>query len=299
MAGTMGKTESAAFIPEIVANKALGALQAELYLAQNVARDSEYTSQKVGDKIFIPKRGTLVANAKAANTDVQLQNPTADKVEVTLDQHFEVTFAVEDVVKVTASGEYVIADGYLEDAVVVLAEKIESSIAAKIADFSASLGSAGTDITDTVLRSCRSTLSNAKAPKSNRFLYLEPDQINAVLAMTGFVDASKYGSSMPVQEGEFGKIFGMRVFESPYTLADGSPVAVHNAAMHRDALVLAFRPMPEPKAPGVTVGYVNKDGMLLRVLYSYNAAKLADQITVDALWGVAVNRDAFGIDLLS
>lgn len=292
-------TQSAEFIPEIVANKALGALQSELYLAQNVARDSEFTAQQVGDTIKIPKRGTLVANAKAAGADVQLQNPTATKVEVVLDQHFEVTFAVEDIVKVTAQGEYVIQDGYLEDAVVVLAEKIETSIAAKIADFTAKAGTAATDITDTVLRSVRGTLSNAKAPKSNRFLYLEPDQINAVLAMTGFVNAEKYGSATPAQEGEFGKIFGMRVFESPYTFSDGSPVAVHNAAMHRDGIVLVFRPLPTPKAPGVTVGYVNKDGMLLRVLYSYNAQKLADQITVDALWGVAINRDEFGIDLKS
>lgn len=300
MADTMGMTQGATFVPEIVANKALGMLEAELHLAKNVARHYEYTPAKEGDKVIVPKRGTLLAKQKTSGSAVTLQNPTADSVEVTLDQHWEVTFALEDILRTNAKGGMEIDEGYIADAIQVLGEKIETSLSNLVTSLSNTRGTVATDITDAVMLQCRGDLSDNRAPQSDRFLYLEPDQINAVLALSKFVNAEKYGSSMPVMEGEFGKIYSFRVFESLFTkTVTGSPTAKHNIAMHRNAMVLASRPLKQPKGAGVTVGYVERNGIVMRVLYSYNADQLADQITIDTLFGVATLRPELGVNLLS
>lgn len=296
---TIGKVQVAEITPEIIGQEALAYLEAELHLTRNVARDFEYVDTKVGETVKVPKRGTLTANAKVGNTAVTVQNPSMDTVPVVLDQHWEVTFQLEDIARTLAQGGYEIDLGYISDAIQVLSEKVESSLAALAADMGTTLGTAGTDITAGLIRTCRSTLTTARAPRTNRFLYLEPDQLNVLLAEAAFTDVSKYGSGMPVQEGEFGRIYGFRVFESIFTVSDGSPVAVHNLAMHRNAMVLATRPMARPKSPGVQVAYVEKDGIMLRVLFSYNGSLLADQITIDTLFGVAPLREELGINLLS
>ena len=69
--------------------------------------------------------------------------------------------------------------------------------------------------------------------------------------------------------------------------------------MHRDAMILAMRPLPRPKAPGVKVAYAMKDGLMIRVVMSYNADQLADQVTIDTLFGVATLRSELGVTVLS
>jgi len=297
---TIGKVEVAEITPEIIGNEALNALEAELHLARNVARDSEYTNAKEGETIKIPKYGSLSSNLKAAGEKVTMQNPSMDKVEVSLDNHYEVTFAVEDIAKTLATGKIQIDVGYIAQAIQVLGEDIEEALASLYSSMGANLGTGGTDITDAVLRSCRSGITSERAPKSSRFLFLDPDQLNVVLGLDKFVNAEKYGSKQPVQEGEFGRIYGFTVMESLFAQTSGSsPVTTHNLAFHRNAMVLATRPLARPMAKDVQVAYVEKDGIIFRILISYNADLLADQITIDCLWGVGTLREEFGIDLRS
>lgn len=293
-ANTIGTTQASHFIPEVWANRALTKLEAELHLAKNVARDSEFTVSKVGDVINIPKTGALTANQKTAGNPVTLQNPTDDGVAVTLNQHWEVSFIVEDIAKAQANQD--IMDRYIEDGITALAEKIETYLAGLYGSLTGTtVNSGGGNIGDADLLSARSTLSANRAPMKDRFLYLAPDQINAILALDKFVDASKYGANTPVQDGEFGKIYGFRVFESLFVQSAGSPSVDKNLAMHRNALVLAMRPLPQPKADGVKVAVVDRQGLMLRVLYSYNADYLGDQVTIDCLFGASALRSELGL----
>lgn len=295
----ISKIEVAEITPEIIANEALGMLEAELYLAKNVARDSEFTDATEGETIKIAKRGTLTANQKTAKNNVTIQEPSFDKVSVSLDNHWEVTFRVEDIARTLASGKIEIDLGYITDAIQVLGEKIENALAAKYTEFSAHvIGNGTTDITDDFLLTARGNMTKARAPRTDRFLYADPDQLNAILKLDKFVSTDKYGSATPVQEGEFGRIYNMRVFESLFPQTSGtSPVITHNIAMHRNALVLATRPLKKPMSKNVEVGYAEKDGIMFRVVMSYNANLLADQITIDTLWGVAGLRPEFGNDI--
>lgn len=290
----MGVTQNANFIPELWANAALGKLEAELNLAKNVARDFEFVASKEGDTIHIPVRGSLTANQKVSGTGVTLQNPTATKVDVSLNQHWEVTFAVEDIAKAQANQDVMM--GYIQDAVLVLAEKIEASLAGLYGSLTGStVNSGGGDITEDDILDAREALTNARAPRTDRFIYLDPSQVNVLLKLERFTTPEKYGSGVPVQEGELGKIHGFRVFESLFVQSAGSPSVKKNIAMHRNAMVLAMRPLPEPKAPGAVATVIESNGLGIRVVYSYNADQLADQVTLDVLFGVGVLRSAVGM----
>jgi len=297
MGNTYSTTQAAGFIPEVWAQTGLGKLMGELYLAKNVARDSDFEATGKGSKVTIGKRGALVANAKAANGTVTLQNPTDSPVEITLDEHWEVTFIVEDIVKAQSNAK--LMEGYMEDAVAVLAEKIETKLSALHSGFANATGSG----IIAQLKNARATLSTNKAPKTDRFAYLEPELINELLDADGFMDTAKYGSSMPVQEGEFGKFLGFRIFESIYADVTGtSPLVTHNLAMHKNGLVLATRPMPvltpaEQAKIGVDQTVVERDGIIMRVTHSYDTDYLGHKITLDTLFGVGALRSTFGIDI--
>lgn len=294
MTNTITPALAADFIPEVWANRALTKLEAELHLAKNVARDSEFTTQKVGDVINIPKTGALTANQKVAGTSVTLQQPDSTGVAVTLNQHWEVSFIVEDIVKAQANQD--VMDRYIEDGITALAEKIETSLASLYGSLTgATVNSGGGNIEDADLLLARSRISESRAPMAGRFLYLAPDQINAILVLTKFVNAEKYGANTPVQDGEFGKIYGFRVFESLFVQSAGSPSVDKNLAMHKNAMVLAMRPLPTPKAGGVKVAVVDREGLMIRVLYSYNSMELGDQVTLDVLFGVNVLRPECGL----
>lgn len=299
MADTISKTQAttSGFIPEVWAQVGLGYLNSELYLGRNVARDTDFATAQKGSKITIGKRGTLVANAKAENTAVTLQNPTASPVEVSLDQHFEVSFLVEDIVK--AQSDSKIMEGYMEDGMGVLAEKVEKALAAKHASFA---NASGADVIAQLL-DARAKLSTARAPSSNRFAYVTPAFLNAVITNKEFVKTADYGDKSIVQDGEFGKLFGFRIFESVNPATTGSsPVVTHNLAMHKNALVLATRSMPvmpdaEQARLGVDQTAVEANGVIIRVTHSYDTDYLGHKITLDTLYGVEYLRPTFGVDI--
>jgi N4-gp56 family major capsid protein len=295
----INNTKADPWIPEDIAQRALGKLEDNLYLAQNVARDTEFNVQNQGDKIIVGKRGTLSRNAKTAGSSVTFQNPTASKVEVSLDQHYEVTVNYDDIMKTQVDGRVSIDDGYMEDAILTLAEGVETDLAGLATGFSQTSGSQGVDVDEDAVLSLRKTLTQQKAPRSNRFLYLDPAQINVALKLDRFTAVEKYGPNASIAEGELGKIHGFRVFESNFVKAAGSPTTYYNIAMHKDAIILATRPIKPPNDPYVSVGYAAKDGLVMRVLKAWNSTYLCDQVTIDMLYGYSELRDEFGVQLLT
>jgi hypothetical protein len=288
----LNNTTNASMIPTIIAQKALGAFAGYMNLAKTVSRDFEWVPATFGETIKVPKRGALSANAKVAGSDVTIQAPTATDVDVTLNQHFEVTLQIDDVTKVLENQDTM--QGYAEDAAIALAEKIETTIAGKHAD-----------ITDTVTFDTTSaaTMENSfltvrermalnKVPLTERkFAYLTPSVITKLLQIDRFTRADAYGKSGIIAEGALGRIGGIDVFESQLVQTSGSPVAYHNIIYTKNAFVLAARPLPEVPAGYGAVSTVIQDPdtqMGLRVISSYDAKKLAMQITLDVLFGVSV-----------
>lgn len=298
---SMGVGDIADFIPELWANEAIGRLSSQMNLARTVNRNFDNTPQRYGDTIYVPKRGALTANSKATDTDVTKQFPQSDKVTVNLNQHWEVTFSIDNVAEAQANQD--VMGGYIQDGVIALAEKVEETIAALYTSAGNTV-SAGSDVGKDDILDARKILVDNKVPKmAPKYGYFSTDAINDLLQVTEFINVRDYGrenEANPVLDGELGTIYGIKIFESQLVETSGSPATFHNLVYGPDAMILAFRPLPmAPEGIGVRQAVVQDEesGLGLRVSYSWDKDQLAMQVTIDCLFGVAVMRAEHLVDV--
>lgn len=294
---TMTTTSLQYHIPEVWANKVLGALPAYLNLARTVSRDYEDEVANFGDTINIAKRGTLSANDKVEGNDVTIQTPSDSTVQVTLSNHKEITFSPSDVARAFAKPD--VMAGHITDAVVAIGEAVESSLTALYVDVATGNDlNAGDSVGIDDLRAARRRLVTQKVnPMEPIFGYLDEFAVED-LPLT---DASALGKADPVAEGSIAKLGGVNIFESQVVATSDSASVYHPLVYSRDAITLVARPLPRDAevfggAKQTTV-FDPRTGLNLRVTMSYNANALAPQVTIDVLWGVKVIRPEHLIDL--
>ncbi len=93
-----------------------------------------------------------------------------------------------------------------------------------------------------------------------------------------------------------GRFMGFDVFmDQKVTVATS---VCKNMLFHRNAMVLATRPLPPaPSGAGVVQKVLDEDGFGIRVTISYDHDYLGVKGTVDCLYGVAVLRPTHGVVL--
>lgn len=287
----LNNTTNAVFIPTIIANKVLGRCSSYLSLAKTVARDSEYTTSKVGATIQVTKTGAVTANDKVAGVNYTKQNPTGTNVEVTLNKHKEVTFTIDDVTKVLESVDT--QNKYANDGAIALAEAVETALAVLHPSIENTITwdrSSATTIDSSLLK-IRKYFTDKKVPKlEQRYLYVDGTVFNDILGVDKYTRVDARGANSAIAEGVLVKTYGIEIAESQLVQVTGSPVAYHNLAFTRDAFVLASRPLANPVGFGGQASVINDPevGLSLRSLFWYNADLGAHQLTLDLLFGVAV-----------
>jgi len=301
MTDTLGTTQNAVWIPEIIANESIGLLGAYLNLGKTVSKDSELVAVRQGQVLHIPKRGVIVAQQKTQHTDAVLQQPEGDDVEVTVDQHWYVRLAEEDFSKAMQVGS--VLPGYLEDAVIVLAEKIESNLAAHSSEFdNTDIPTSGTDDALKGINKVREFMVNNKVPQlAQKFGYVAPSLVTALLNSQAFIDPKLIPTSRALTEGTVGRTGGFDIFEGQLVEQVGSPAHFQNLFYTKNALVLASRPLEMPDAAlGVQSATVNSEaGLAIRVIRHYDSAAMATVGQLDVLFGTAVNDERQGFVLES
>jgi hypothetical protein len=189
-------------------------------------------------------------------------------------------------------------------AVAAIAQKIETDLLSQYAGFSAHLplGSAGTPITEAMIDSAETALFDAKVPPSEQ-KYLVVDsatysQMRQIQRFSEFHSAGEAGLRSLV-DGTVGKIKDFYVFRSQYVAKTGSgPAATHNLAFAKNAIALVIRRLPQPlPGTGAIAQYAELGNFGMRVVMSYQPNTLAQQFTVDVLYGTAILRNSFGIQV--
>lgn len=288
------KFENDVWIPEIIANETLGPLNAYLNLGKTVAKDTDLTPVRVGDVINVPKRGTLTAIAKAEDTVVTLQHPAGTATPVAIDQHWDVSFGEEDFVATLQQSSPM--DGYLGDAVAVLAEKVETVLLAHVDEFSSvAASSSTTGIADVAL--VREKLAVNKVPRlQTKFAYVHPTVITDLLQAAAFIDPKLIPNNTALTDGTIGRIHDIDFFEGVLVSGSGSPSVYKNLVYARNALVLASRPLRQVGEEfGVQSANVQSEsGLSVRVVRSYNPSYKAIQISLDVVFGTAVLDNRLG-----
>lgn len=288
----IGVGELSTAIATIIAAQALGYLKANVVAAQVINRDFDNEVAVHGQVVDINFRGALTANAKAADTATTKQTPSTTAVSVTLDQHFEVTFILEDIGKALARPE--IMEGYIEDGIKVLAEKIDATVTALHSGFSQTI-TATTGLGEDDFREGRRLLNAAKAPLTDRWAILHEDAEKEALGIEKLVNRDYRGdqANQALSDGFLGRFSGFNVVMSQnITVA----TTVKNLFIHKNAAVLVMRPLPPPpEGTGIIFTVMTEDGFGIRVMIGYNLDHLGVQVTLDALWGVSELRDDHGV----
>ena len=291
-------------IVKLVAADALPALVGNLVMGNLVNRDYEPTLAQAGDTVNVPIAPQLVANNIAEGNTVQLQNPSLGNAQIVLNTHAEATFQIPDVTKVLAVPD--LLKVYMQPAVVAIAENIETSLLNLYGGFSANtpLGTAGTPITEAMIDSAETSLFQAKIPASApKYLVVDSNTYSTMRQIPRFSEFQTAGDAglRAMVDGTFGKIKDFFVFRSQYVAKTGtSPINVHNLAFCKDAIGLVVRRLPQPlPGTGAIAEYAELGNFGMRVTMSYQPNTLAQQFTVDVLYGCAILRNNFAVQINS
>jgi hypothetical protein len=289
---------------KLVAADALPALVGNLVLGNLVNRDYEPTLAQAGDTVNIPIAPQLVANNIAEGGAVQPQNPSLGNAQIVLNTHAEATFQIPDVTKVLAVPD--LLKVYMQPAVVAIAEKIEGDLLNLYAGFTANtpLGTAGTPLTEALLDQAETALFTAKVPSSEpKFLVVDSNTYSAMRQIPRFSEFQTTGDAglRALVDGTIGKIKDFFMFRSQYVQKTGSsPVNTHNLAFTKDALGLVIRRLPQPlPGTGAIAEYAELGNFGMRVTMSYQPNTLSQQFTVDVLYGCAILRNNFAVQVNS
>jgi len=297
-------TNVAQAIVKLVAADALPALVGNLVMGNLVNRNYEPVLAQAGDTINIPIAPTLTASNIAEGGTVTPQNPDLGNAQIVLNTHVEATFQVPDVTKVLAVPD--LLKTYMQPAVAAIAEKIETDLLGLYASFTANtpVGTAGSAITEAVIDAAESALFKAKVPASTpKYLVVDTDAYSAIRQIPRFSEYQTAGAAgaEAVISGTVGKIKDFFVFRSQFVAKTGtSPVNTHNLAFARDAIGLVIRRLPQPiPGTGAIAEYGELGNFGMRVVMSYHPEAVPQQFTVDVLYGSALLRNSFGVQVNS
>jgi hypothetical protein len=289
-------------IVKLVAVDALPALMGNLVMGNLVNRDYEPALAQAGDTINVPIPPTLVANNIAEGGTVQPQNPSLGNAQIVLNTHAEATFQIPDITKVLAVPD--LLKLYMQPAVVALAERIEGDLLNLYPQFTANpvVGMPAAAITEATIDQAETTLFQAKVPTStNKYLVVDPTAYSVLRQIPRFSEFYTAGDAglRALIEGNVGKLKDFYIFRSQFVQKTGSaPSTTHNLAFTKDALGLVVRRLPQPlPGTGAIAEYAEMGNFGMRVVMSYQPNTLAQQFTVDVLYGVGVLRNNFAVQV--
>jgi hypothetical protein len=167
----------------------------------------------------------------------------------------------------------------------------------------APVGAPSTSVTEATVDVAETALFNAKVPTSaSKFLVVDGHTYSDLRQITRFSEYSSAGDAglRALVDGSVGKIKDFFVFRSQFVTRGGSPTTTRNLAFAKNAIGLVTRRLPQPlPGTGAIAEYAEMGNFGVRVLMSYAPNTLAQQFTVDVLYGCAVLRNGHGVQVLS
>lgn len=277
----IGATASSAFRPNVWSKEALMFVKKNLVLLPLIKHyDADVTSS--GQTLEIPNVSAISANLKAQNTVVTLNYNTETKTTITLNQHYESSFIVEDLAKIQSA--YELRSDYTEAAAYAISEKIDSALATAMTTAFTGYGAYGTALNDNLILTVNRYLSENKAPRSDRSIVVHPKGEAELLAIDKYVryDALGVGGTAnSIANGQIGSIYGAKVFMSQNLVyLDTATDEYNHLFFHKDAWAVALQMQPRTQA-------------------QYKQEYLGWLVTVDVLFGHTQLRSGFGFTLKS
>lgn len=287
-------TTAATFIPEVWSDEIIAAYKKSL-VAANLIKKMNFKGKK-GDTVHIPAPTRGDASAKAASTQVTLIAATEGEKTVSINQHWEYSRLIEDIVEAQALTS--LRQFYTDDAGYALGRKVDSTIiqlgrkanggdgtAAYTGAYSGAdgttsyIGTAGA-LTDAAIRRTIQRLDDNDVPMDGRFLIVPPSTRNTLMGIARFTEQAfvgETGASNTIRNGEIGNVYGIPVFVTTNadTATDGDRICL---LAHKEFAVLV-------------------EQMGVRTQTQYKQEWLANLFTADVLFGCDELRDYSAVAL--
>ena len=287
------------FIPEIWSDEIVASYKKNLVLA-NIVMKMNFKGKK-GDVVHIPSPIRGNATAKAASTAVTLIAETELEVLVNINQHFEYSRFIEDIVEAQALNS--LRQFYTADAGYALARQVDTSLiqlgrafngatvgtndyATSNTSTKAFVGGDGTTVynstssnasalTDAAIRRTIQRLDDNDTPMDGRFFIIPPSSRNTLMGLSRYTEQAFIGNGNAIRNGEIGQLYGIPVFTtSNADTAFGNTQTDRICLMgHKDSMVLV-------------------EQMGIRSQTQYKQDYLATLFTSDTLYGVKAMRTA-------
>jgi hypothetical protein len=293
-------TQADKFIPELCQDEVIAAYKVNLVAADLVV-NMDHTGKK-GDTVHLPKPIRGAASAKAASTQVTLIANTEQELTFTINQHWEYSRLIEDIVAKQAFDS--LRRFYTDDAGYALAKRIDTFVHQKGAAlqsgtaYSTALvgdgvtvwnpsantnaGNAAT-LTDDGIRRLIQKLDNADVPGTNRVFIVPPVEKRKLMGLPRFTEEAftgESGSSNSIRNGIFGDLYGNKVYVSNncerVAATDATTDQFAGLYIHKDAIVLIMQ-------------------MAVRLQTQYKLEWLSDLMVADTIFGGGVLRGEAGV----
>ena len=300
--GTNHQTVTTAdkFIPEVWSDEIIATYKKNL-VAANLIKKMNFAGKK-GDTVHLPKPGRMTANQKAAQSQVTLNTDTATETLVSINQHWEASVLIEDIVEAQALAS--MRQFYTDDMGYALARKVDSYIlelgrgvnggGGTNAYSGALSGADGTTayvagantgvgaLTDAAIRRTIQRLDDNDVPMDGRFLIVPPSTRNTLMGINRFTEQAfvgEVGGNNTIRTGEIGNVYGIPVYVTTNADTTSGSTATRIALMgHRDFAV-----------------FVEQKGV--RTQSQYKQEFLGTLLTADTLFGAAELRDYSAVAL--
>jgi hypothetical protein len=310
-AATRARSNSA-FIRELWTDEIIAAYKSNLVMPQLVV-NMPFNGRK-GDTFHVPNPVRGGANEKLEQAMVTLQSNQESKKQYLIDQHYEYSRLIEDIVSIQADDS--LRRFYTDDAGYALAKQVDTHLHAEGAKFAGNDSSPtveGTNYSKAVIGSDGSTVwdpsantnaGNAAAladdgireiirqlddndvPNAGRVLVIPPVEKKSLTGIARFTEQAfvgETGAGNTIRNGLIGNLYGVDVYVSTNcpTVADGASAVDQRAALlfQKEALVFIEQMRP-------------------RVQTSYIQEYLGDLFTADTLYGKGVLRPEAGVAIV-
>lgn len=250
-----------------------------------------------GSALYTPNMTEMSAYAKSNATAVTLNAPTETKITLTVDQWFEVSFAIEDKEAAQAKHSYYIQEKYAMNAGYTMAKKLEVAIASLFEGFSTSVGASTTALADSDIRAAISALETVGIDTTADVAFFMSPSVfwKQVQNLDKFSLAINSPVNDPTAKLPKASLYGIPVYVSNNIQYVSGTTGRNNALAHKDALHFATSPL----GAGGSLGSSMTGKYGVRVQSNYVPEYLSTLTTADLLYGVVENRDNAGVRILT
>ena len=272
--------------PDIIAREALMVLRNNAVMANLVHRD--YSGDfvgAVGDTITVRKPATFVAN-EYDGSKITVQDATETGVEVKMDKHLDVSFAVTSKQMTMDIADF--SKQLLVPAMQAFADKVDKYLIALEAEATSRHPHSSGAVAPADMIAVRKFLTEKAAPLADRRFIVGATAEADLLGSELFVSAEKVGDTAALREASLGRKFGFDCYVDQNIAKNGNYTP--SIAFHKNAMALVTRPLALPQG-AAKAAIMNYDGFGLRVVYGYDMNTKTDTISIDMLCGVKLLDD--------